>query len=193
METTTTITKRNWGMFAAGPVVAIIGAILLFFPGITLLSATIVFGILLCAVGIVDLIFYAINRDEIAAGGWAIALGIVDIVLGILFLINPVISALVRPTLAGIYFLAYGVFQLLSAYQLRGTVGNGWLVFSGVVAIICGFLFFIMPVMFGFFVALYLFIRGCAMIGGGLTPMKITVSESTNTTTFSNTQHAQNM
>ena len=162
-------TSRNWGMFIAGICITIIGIIMLFFPGITMVTASIVFGVLLCAIGIIDLIFYASNSYQPGMTGWGVAVGIIDLCLGVLFLFDPLIAMWALPLIGGIYLFCYGVFQLVAATQLTEMGGSGWLVFSGISAIVCAIIFFFAPMTFAFFLAIYLICRGISMMGGGLT------------------------
>ena len=162
-------TTRNWGMFFAGICVAIAGLVMLFFPGMGIFTAAIVFGIFLIGIGIVNLLSYAFYHRRLGTSGWAVAKGIVDIGVGVLFLFAPFLTMAALGIVTGLYLICYGVFQLIAAYGMRSVVtGTGWIAFSGICAIIAGIVLFAGPYLFALFLAFYLLARGIAMIALGL-------------------------
>ncbi|MCL6436525.1 MAG: DUF308 domain-containing protein [Leptolyngbyaceae cyanobacterium HOT.MB2.61] len=67
-------------------------------------------------------------------------IGILYLVVGVLLLSN-VFGAKLTLTLAfGWVILVQGIFEVITAFQLRPEQGWGWMLFSGVIAIILGIL-----------------------------------------------------
>ena len=60
------------------------------------------------------------TRREMKSGtGWAIALGILMIVLGFIALIEPFTAALAITLFMGFVFLVYGIFHVIYAFKTR--------------------------------------------------------------------------
>ena len=102
---------RNWGLFAAGIALVIIGFVLLMVPGLTLVSIAVIAGCMFLAAGIVDA--YAIFeivaavrfRDALPGWGWVLFAGIVSLFCGIAFFLWPGTFAL----FLGFFLMARGV------------------------------------------------------------------------------------
>ena len=156
-------TRRDWGLFFLGLALVIIGLVFLTVPGITLVAVTSVAGAFLVVAGGFDIYAYARHRDEMGLDGWAIAYAICDIVLGAVLLLHPVFLSAVIPWVAGVFMAAYGIFELVAAARAKGSAGRGWVVFNGVVSILCALAFFLVPASFVLFLAFFLICRGVAM------------------------------
>lgn len=67
---------------------------------------------------------------------WELLLGIVYVVAGIYFLINP-ITGMASLTLAlAMYLLAEGILELIFSFRIRPVRGWGWLLFDAVITLI---------------------------------------------------------
>ncbi|MCI8467983.1 MAG: hypothetical protein HFJ75_00495 [Eggerthellaceae bacterium] len=170
--------KRDWGMFAAGIALIIAGFIFLLAPGLTLVSIAAVAGVMFLVVGAFDVYYYARYRKVMDYTGWMLASAICDIILGIMFLVNPIIAAEVIPWVAGAFMAAYGIFEIVAGVQLRGVVSWGWLIAGGIVSILCGVCFFIWPASFAIFLAFFLMMRGVTLAVAGATPHMV-ISDTT--------------
>ena len=116
---------RNWGLFAAGIALVIIGFVLLMVPGLTLVSIAVIAGCMFLAAGIVDAYAYFKYREAEGLSGWALAYAICDIILGVLFIVHPIASAVVIPWVMGIFVVAYGIFEIVAAVRFRDAL-PGW-------------------------------------------------------------------
>lgn len=155
---------RNWGLFFAGIALILIGFVLLMVPGLTLVSIAIIAGCMFLAAGIVDAWAYFKYRREEGLSGWALAYAVCDIVLGVLFIVHPVASAVVIPWVMGIFVLAYGIFETVAAVRFhREMPGWGWVLFSGIVSLLCGIAFIVAPGTFALFLGFFLMARGVQM------------------------------
>ncbi len=130
-------------------VVAIVGVVLgligLVFPGATLLTVAIVFGIYLIASGIFR-ITAAFIADRLNPGlRWLTGiLGVLIIVAGIFCLSNPFDALGILAIVIGFGWIFEGVIDFMSG--LRGTVRPRWLGFvSGIVSIAAGVAMFVLP------------------------------------------------
>lgn len=167
---------RNWGMFAAGIALVIIGFVLLMVPGITLVGVAVVAGCMFLAAGIVDAYAYFKYRDTEGLSGWALAYAVCDIILGALFIIHPVATSVVIPWVFGIFVTAYGIFEIVAAVRFHSEMsGWGWVLFAGIVSVLCGIAFFLFPGTFALFLGLFLMARGVQMAVFGVSMPEATI------------------
>ena len=145
---------RNWGLFAAGIALVIIGFVLLMVPGLTLVSIAVIAGCMFLAAGIVDA--YAYFK-------------------------HPVASAVVIPWVMGIFVVAYGIFEIVAAVRFRDALpGWGWVLFAGIVSLFCGIAFFLWPGTFALFLGFFLMARGVQMAVYGVSLPQATIVAHTH-------------
>lgn len=189
-----TAAKRDWGMIVSGIALVIVGLVFLVVPGLTLVAIAVVAGIALLAMGIVDLIAYIRYHKALDLSGWALAYALASIVLGAAFVLHPLISASVIPWLAAACVAAFGVIEIITAIRLRSgkprldvhiasstgldfatssNVAWGWMLFSGIVALICAVAFAAVPESFAMFLAFFLMMQGIMTIAHGSEAGKI--------------------
>ena len=151
-----TTNKHDWGLVIAGVLLVICSMFFLFAPGLALVTITVIAGAAFLVSGIFDIVNYFRFRRAMDLSGWALAYGALDIVLGILFLVNPLVSA---------GALAW-LFEVVGAFKVRnmGVSMWGWMLFSGIVGALCGLTFFIAPAMLGVFLSVFILMRGASLI-----------------------------
>lgn len=172
---------RNWGLFAAGIALIIIGFVLLMVPGLTLVTIAVVAGCMFLAAGIVDAWAYFKYRKSVGLSGWALAYALCDIVLGVLFIIHPIASAVVIPWVMGIFVIAYGIFEIVAAVRFHSVLsGWGWTLFAGIVSVLCGIAFFVAPGTFALFLGFFLMARGVQMAVYGVSLPQATIVAPTH-------------
>lgn len=138
---------RHWWALALRGVAAILfGICAIVWPGITLATLVLVFG----AYVLVDGVFGVING--ISSYGererwWVILLeGLAGIVVGIMTLVWPGITALTLLYLIAAWAVITGVMEIVAAIQLRRVIEGEWMmVLSGIASIIFGIILFIFP------------------------------------------------
>ena len=139
--------SRNWWLYVVRGIAAVIfGVLALIWPGQALEVLVLVFG----AYALVDGIFAVIAG--IAARGtfdrwWAVLLeGIAGIVIGALTFFWPNITALVLLYFIAAWALITGIFEIVTAIQLRQVITNEWMyILGGLLSIIFGILLFVFP------------------------------------------------
>lgn len=158
------VESRDWGLFFGGVALAVVGLILMLWPGLTLVSIAAVAGIMLLVAGVFDAVTYFRMRGTDMVSGWALASAACDIILGVMFLIHPLVAAAVVPWVVGVFVIAYGIFAIYAGVKLR-EAGPGWgvMLANGIVAVLCGLAFIIMPASFAIFLGVYLVVRGASM------------------------------
>lgn len=160
--------KHDWGMFFIGVVLIISAFIMMIWPGMTLVTIALMAGIMLLFAGGADLsAFFAAKGTE--GRGWIILNAILDILLGIMFLVHPLVAASVLPWLAGGFVIGYGILAIISAFGLR-KLGSTWvlMLINGILSIIIGILFIIQPINFAIFLSVFFAWRGVLMCFYGI-------------------------
>src|SRR5512139_2152735 len=123
---------QNWWTFAVRGVVAVIfGVLALIWPGQALQALVLVFG----AYALVDGIF-AIFAGIAARGyfdrWWAVLLeGVAGIVIGLLTFFWPSITAFVLLYFIAAWALITGIFEIVTAIQLRREITGEWMYILG--------------------------------------------------------------
>lgn len=172
---------RNWGLFAAGIALILIGFVLLMVPGLTLVSIAVIAGCMFLAAGIVDAWAYFKYRRAEGLSARALAYAACDIILGVLFIAHPVVSAVVIPWVMGIFVIAYGIFEVVAAVRFHREIpGWGWVLFAGIVSLFCGIAFIVAPGTFALFLGFFLMARGVqmAVFGVSLPQARVTVAHN---------------
>lgn len=157
---------RDWPIIIAGALLIVCALACLLMPGITLVTITLFAGAAFLVSGIMDIIEYVRFRRVMALSGWALAYAILDVVVGVMFLVHPLAFSVVLPWLIGAFCLVFGVFEIAAALKGRA-VGMplwGWAVFSGAMGVLCGIAFFVSPATLAVFVALFMVMRGATLL-----------------------------
>lgn len=171
MNATATKQKVNWELVLSGIAVFLMGLIVLFWPGLSMVTLAIIAGVILIAAGIFGFVSYFRLRNTAASlSGWAIVNAICDILLGIMLLLNPVVTSEIMYWVLGIYVAVYGIFAIVTGISLR-KAGPGWwlMILWGIVAIMCGISFMMAPASFILFLGILLLMRGVTLTVYGFT------------------------
>jgi uncharacterized membrane protein HdeD (DUF308 family) len=139
--------SRNWWLYLMQGVLSVVlGVLILVWPGHALAVLIILFGLFALINGII-LVFAAIGAAGVhQSWGWRLTAGIVGIVAGVAILRWPGVTALVLLYLVGIWAIATGIVELVSAFAEHETIPNAWLLaLAGVVALLFGIAMFAWP------------------------------------------------
>lgn len=158
--------KHDWGMVGGGVLIIILGLLLYIFPGFSAINLAIVAGIALLCVGVFEVATYIRNHKQGVSSGWTIVSAICSFVLGILFLVHPLITATAVIWVLGWFVIIYGIFAIVLAIFMRKNAGFAWglMLLNGIVAVLCGIMFNAMPESFVIFLGIFLIFRGVTMI-----------------------------
>lgn len=161
-----TTSKHDWGLIIAGVLLIICSIFFLMAPGLALVTITVIAGAAFLVSGVFDIINYFRFRTSMNLSGWALAYGALDIVLGILFLLNPLVSAGALAWFIGAFFIVFGVFEVVGAFKVRNMGASmwGWMLFSGIVGALCGLTFFVSPASFSIFLSVFILMRGVSLV-----------------------------
>jgi uncharacterized membrane protein HdeD (DUF308 family) len=141
----TQLTKFRWAIGLHGFASAVVGVLILAWPGISVYALTIVFGAWMLTTGVIDFVSAASAKDT-DERGWLVLRGILGLSVGVLVLAWPGISALALLYVIGSYAVLLGILVIAASFQLplegRDTAS---LVLTGLVAIVFGIVIFAKP------------------------------------------------
>lgn len=118
-----------------GIVMIILGILAMALPVVATFGIELLIGWLLIFAGIAQLIRnISMGKSE---GMWAsIFWSIVALVIGILFIVNPMRGVLTLTLLLTIFFILSGLSKIIWGIQFRSIPGTAWIIFSGVISLI---------------------------------------------------------
>jgi uncharacterized membrane protein HdeD (DUF308 family) len=126
----------------SGVAAIVFGAIALFWPGITLVVLTLLFGVFAVVSGVLAL-GSALNLLAHRSTEWVANLlgGLAGVLIGGATLLYPGLTAIALVYLIAGFAIVAGGFELIGSLQLRGAVsGAGWLAAAGVLSVVFGVL-----------------------------------------------------
>jgi uncharacterized membrane protein HdeD (DUF308 family) len=135
-----TMLARKWWVLLINGIGAILFGLMAFaWPGITLLTLVILYGIY-CIVDGVTALMEASARDKEGKGwGRMLFVGIVSIAVGIGAFIWPGITTAALLVIIAIWAIVRGVLEIIAAIELRKVIHNEWLlIVAGVMSILFG-------------------------------------------------------
>ena len=159
---------RNWWALALrGGAAIIFGIVALFWPPAAIAALVAVFGAYALVDGILNLV--AAVRAGRSGQRWGALVfeGIVSLLVGILTLFFPAVTALALVLFVAAWSLITGVAEVVAAIKLRRVIEGEWLLaLSGILSVAFGVLLFISP-LFGA-IAIAIWIGAYSVVFGGL-------------------------
>lgn len=133
---------RNWWLVLVRGLCAIAFGILAFvWPGLTILTLAIMWGIYAIADGVTALGLAAVGRRVGAPAWWLIVAGALGIVAGVIAILHPGLAIYVLLLFLGFWAIARGIMEIVAAIALRREVANEFmLLLCGAVSILFGFM-----------------------------------------------------
>ncbi len=71
---------------------------------------------------------------------WKVLVAILYLIVGIYFLLHPLIGVAAFTFALAVFFVVEGIFDLVAYFQNRQATGSGWILFDGIVTLILGIL-----------------------------------------------------
>ena len=156
--------RQHWGlMLFLGIVTLVVGAIMLFWPGKTVIVVAWLVAIWLVVSGVFQIIRGF--RRGLSGGMRALLFisGGLSLILGLIAMGGSYQAADILAILVGISFLFAGFEQLFSAGESRE--GRGWRIFGGIVMLLGGFVVLLWP---GISLATLAWVLGIWLVIGGI-------------------------
>ena len=136
-------------------IIMILLAILIFMsPADALLTYVLWIGIGFSIAGVVRIVQGFQAKGAIEGWGWIVFEGVMDIIIGFVFMAHPALTASMLPFLLGLWGTFYGFYLIVDAFS--GTGSMGWKLIAGILTVIIGFAIMFNPVMMGMTVAIWI-------------------------------------
>ena len=137
------LNKFLYSSIAISVLMFLIGMIFLMFPEVSFETITYILSIIL----IVNGIYFMVEKEGSLFFSGFLTLGIIDLLLGVVMLLNPDIVKTLFPIVAGIVMVTKSTFDFRMALVLKGYNYNNWLpiLIFAVISIICGLIIIINP------------------------------------------------
>lgn len=158
--------KAKWSLVGQGVILLLMGIICLLWPGVALVTVTTMVGIGFLISGIASIAGFATLGAFSLFPGWTLFGGIVNVLLGILFLLHPLASAYTLLWLIAVLILVGGVMQLTSCWKLRKAGSSSWVfaLISGIATIVLGILVLAYPALIVYYLAVFALVYGIVLI-----------------------------
>ncbi len=131
--------QRNWGwLLALGIISIILGILALGSSAFFTIASMIFFGWILLIMGVLELVYSFWQRHW---GGFFLHLlnGILAGVVGVILIGNPAASALFLTLMLAMFFMAAGLFRIITSLAMRFP-SWGWRLFNGSITLLLGIL-----------------------------------------------------
>jgi len=125
------------GLIGLGAVLLALGLAALMLPPLVGLTTAFVLGWIFAVAGVIQLI-HSIKDRHAPRTGWAVMVGLLRLVTGVLLILNPLAGTVALTAVLGSYFLVAGLVKTISAFQHREVPSWGWMVFDGVISLALG-------------------------------------------------------
>ena len=161
-----------WSFVLRGVLAILFGIVAVVWPDITLGALVILFGAYALVDGIFALVAVFTNGGQ---GRWLplLVVGLAGILVGIVTLVWPGLSALALIYLVAFWAIAIGILQIIGAVEMRRRITNEfWLILSGVLSVLIGLYLAVFPgdgaVALVWVIGIYAILFGVLLIALGL-------------------------
>ncbi len=159
---------QHWGVLLSfGIVLGGLGVAIMVWPDITVGVAAVLLGISLLVSGVFSVVASFTQPDQTTATRVLTAMsGALSIGLGFVAFRGIVQAATILALIVGIGWLVRGMFDLTAGLSARGVPGRGWVITSGVMAIVAGIAVLVWP---GITLIALAWVTGLSLLVIGLT------------------------
>ena len=139
--------KHWWLMLIAGLVCLAMGVVVFVFPLESYVTLAILFGVMMLAVGAIQLIVASTSGNYLTMRGYFVVGGVLDLMLGIFLCIYPGVTLVALPLMLGVWML-YNSFIIIAFGGDMETFrlgGSGLVVAGGVILLLLSVLVLLNP------------------------------------------------
>lgn len=151
MESSRRAVKNWWLLLLLGIAVFIVGIFIFSYPGLSYVAMSVAFAILILVSGAVNIALAVSNSNAAIGKGWLWAGGIVELLIGLLLICYPSMSAATLPLFLGFWlmFRSFGLIGSGSDLMSMKVPGGGWTIFVGILLLLCSVMILAQPLLFG--------------------------------------------
>lgn len=157
----------RWTFYTSGAILILLGLVAFLNPMLSAVTLGVCMGIGFLIAGFNNLVPYFSMRDNPLRPKWLLPLGILDIVLGALFLTRIGLAFFALSTLLGFWILLVGVMRLWMSFQVKAAGNEKWwlMTASGALLLLCALILLSNPFAAAFAVT---FLVGFVLVMAGL-------------------------
>lgn len=155
--------RLSWSMLFAGVLFVILGIVCWVWPNLALATVAMILGVGFLVAGVANIVDYALGHGIFSI--WLLVNGIFDVILGLIFVLNPLVSAWALTWIAGIVIIVSGIMQLVSCWRLRHDMVPAWWLslLTGLVTIILGILMMAVPATLSVWISIFAIVYGVGL------------------------------
>jgi uncharacterized membrane protein HdeD (DUF308 family) len=147
IDTISSSVKYWWWFIIKGLLLAATGLVIFFRPAEGYTGLSILFSVVILGAGFSQIFFAVANSNIMKGWGWTLASGVLDVVIGGYLLVYPVVTMATLPYILGFWLMLRSFYMMGASFDLKnlGVPDWGWLLFGGIVTMICAFLVLYYP------------------------------------------------
>lgn len=151
LQRSRTAVKNWWLLLLLGIALFVIGIVIFAHPGVSYVAMSMTFAVLILAAGAINIALAASNTNPAIGRGWLWAGGIIELLIGLVLIFHPAISAATLPVFLGFWlmFRSFGLLGSGSDLMSMRVPGGGWTIFVGILLLICSVMILAQPLLFG--------------------------------------------
>ncbi len=135
--------NRSVWLLIIGILLILCGLYVIFNPVTALIASAMIIGLIFIVVGTGYLMVFRESESYMM-----LSLGILDLIIGVLFIANLGITAVNMPIIFGLWILFNGITEIVMGIEMKGRLDTNWkiLFFGGIAGVIFSLLIFAYPV-----------------------------------------------
>lgn len=118
--------KSKLGVILTALVMAVIGTVLVLFPGQALITILRIVGVGLILIGGIGVVGYFVQKDPEKKSIWKMLVSAAEAVIGVVILANPALVISIYPVIMGIVIILDGLSNVLSAISMKQHGISAW-------------------------------------------------------------------
>ena len=157
----------KWWFVGVGALITLLGIACLVWPEPALMAVAVIVGLCFLASGITSIGAFFDLGGFGPLSGWSLAMGVIDVLLGVTFLVEPMAGGVAVAWLAGVAVMVAGIMDSVACWRMRETMGGVWSalgIAGGVLSALFGILMMAMPALFIIFLGCMAIMRGVMVI-----------------------------
>jgi len=163
------LSKHWWLLLLRGIAAIAFGVLAFIWPGLTLLTLVILYGVFAIIDGVLALAAVFGRTGPDVPKWWLVLTGILGIGAGLIALFWPGITALVLIIFIGAWAIVRGIMEIIAAIQLRKEIEGEWLlILAGVLSVLFGLGVLLYPgagaVALAWLIGIYAIVIGVVMV-----------------------------
>ena len=158
------VVRHWWLMLIAGLLCLVMGVVVFVFPLQSYVTLAILFGVMMMAVGAIQLIIASTSANYLTMRGYFVVGGVLDLILGIFLCIYPGVTLVALPLMLGIWMM-YNSFIIIAFGGDMETFrlgGSGLVITGGVLLLLLSVIILLNP--FGAGIPTVIIIAGIGLL-----------------------------